>query len=230
MNSRLAANLLIIFSLLLSGCAIHPEGSAYASTTDEDDWMQIKGQLSKNMQEARVAGLKVEGVEPGLIVIGRVGPFRDFSNEAVFDDAYRYYSKIMVSMGESENKLTEAELKSVATGWTTITYAGMPQLFFLMSRAYVPPDIADAVDFSSLAGTIFGGAREDLVAALSTIQFPFFVISALLCEDREGYSECSNEYDWGLYDVYSGKELTPEYEIKGGGAIIDTDTFKIRDL
>ena len=217
----------LIMVVFLLGCAVHPEGLAFSTVPNVEDWERTKNQLIQNKEDAIKMGIRTENVEPGVILVGRVGPFRDFSDEAVFDKGYRYYSKIMTARGEEEKILTQEELKSLASGWTTITFAGVPQLGFLMYRAYLPPEKITEIDFSSMAGTFFGGAREDLVAGIYTEAFPFFVITTLLCEDDENYSDCTNLYDWGLYDRYSGRELSSSFKLKEDGNVIDVESFQV---
>lgn len=218
---------LLVLLLALGGCAWQPEGTYIEIFPDKEDYDEFIEQLKANQLAAGEAGLDTARRAPGVIIVGRVGPYRDFSDERVFEKYYERYTRIMTKTGEAESALSRDELRERAAGWTTITFRGIPQLGFSMARSFVPPDKEDIVDFSSAAGTFFGGAREDLVAAVADVDFTFFVISDLLCEDGPGYSECADSYDWGLYDIYTGRELNTDFEIKEDGVLIDPETKKV---
>lgn len=225
-KSLLITGLLILCSLT-TGCAIHPEGVGFSTAPDRDDWIEIRSRWEQNKEAAITTGTGDPSAEPGVIVIGRVGPFRDFSNPDVFAAGYNFYSQRMTAAGETANMLSQDDLRTLASGWTTITYWVLPPIAGRISRAYVLHGQKGVISFSSLAGTLLYGTREDLVAGISTVTFPFTVLSALLCKDDKDYSSCASDYKRGLYDAHSGRELTADFVIKEGGSVIDTSTFKI---
>lgn len=218
--------LLVLALSLLTACSIQPEGIGFAVPQDEEDWKKMEDQLLANRELARAAGIIVDGIEPGVLVVGRVGPYRDFESERRFANDYKHYRRRMTAIGHGAEIISEAELRSMADGWTTITHAGIPQLGFLMSRAYVTPEVASDIGFSNPLGTFLLGTREDLVAGVMTVGFPFFRVTHLLCADGAGYLECTRQYDSGFYDVYTGKQLNTRMELKERGPVIDTTTFK----
>lgn len=227
MKMFISGLLVAAVGMFLSGCVVMPEGVGFVMPSGADEWSKGKTQLTENRNEALASGVNMGADSPGVIAIGRVGPYRDLSDGRSFEKAYERYSKVMTNSGEIDNIVPPAEFKSRVAGWTTVTTFSSPLLGFQLTRAYVPPGQEDEVDFSSVAGTVLVGARGGLVAAVFTVDFPFFFVRALLCEDGDNYSQCADAYKWGLYDITSGKEVSTSFKIKDNGNIIDTSTFRV---
>lgn len=215
--------------LLLTGCTMYAEGQGFAHKSDEEDWQEIRANLSTSsaLPETELA---TEGADSvlGAIAVGRVGPFRSFADEDNFEKAYRFHVRKLTELGLEDKVLSREELHELAVGWTTVTFQDYFYFFFDMVVAYVPHEMAGDIDYPSKAGTVFFGTREDMVVARLTVAEPYWVVSERLCELEKGFHLCADRHPKGLYDAVTGRQLNRKYALKTRGRTIDTNSLTVR--
>jgi hypothetical protein len=212
------------FLAVLTSCAYYNEGVVFTTFPDKDEATAADGRLEHYHREAIAAGTTTPETSPGTLLIGRTGPFRSFSNERVFLSQYARHEAWMSSRGKQASALSREEYREYA-GWTSVTIERTP-FYFRMQTALVPEAQLQNLGFSSVLGSGLLGTREDLVAARHTSDNEIVVITDVLCPDGPGFGTCARQYEPGIYDLHTGRELTVDYRIKANGIVIDTRTFR----
>jgi len=217
----------VLAAALFSGCTIRPEGVFIKKTMSEEKWQRVDNQLIENKKAAKSNPDTVNlDQSPGSIAIGEVGPYRSFNNPRTFRKAYKEYVKNMTDAGQTEQILSEQELRDMADGWTTIRVLSIPLVGIKSINALVKKGESENIGFSTTIGTILFATREDLVVASSSIEKPYWVIHKSLCRGGKAYYGCYKKYDRGLYDIFTGRELNSKMEIKPKGVLIDLTTYE----
>ncbi len=219
----------LIGLLLFSGCAIRPEGVSVKRSMTVERWQRIEAQFQEN-KEAATNNPETINLDqsPGVIAIGEVGPYRSFANPKTFRKTYDRYFKSMTDAGQTDQILSEQALLEIADGWTTVRVFNIPLVGGKTINALVKKGESENIRFSSSIGTILFSTRKDLVVAFTSVDQSYWMIGKVLCEDGKGFFACSKKYDRGVYDVYTGRELKSNYEIKPSGVLIDLTTYEKR--
>lgn len=218
-----------ILLAMLGGCTVYKEGIMLGSPgqPDVETLLAIDERLEQYRQEAITAAQAAPDDPAGVILIGRLGPLRSYSNEGMLVDEYQAYEERMKKMNKQDRMLSLEELRRYA-GWTTLTIERVPLLYFRMSGAVVTQEQQQNLVFPWAATTVLLGTRGDLVAARHTTDKDITVITDRLCADGPRIPRCANQYEIGIYELHSGRQLTHDFHIKKNGITIDTSTFKKR--
>ncbi|HXE98129.1 MAG TPA: hypothetical protein VN642_17120 [Dongiaceae bacterium] len=167
---------------------------------------------------------EVQGVK--VIIIGNVMALM-LLDEPTLNQHYDSFIKRLAAASEQPPYTREWYL-STSAGETPVKVSGIPGIYKLVIRAEVPKDIVQRICFSSLFGTIMIGSSGDLVVAqISSLGGPW--VTHVLCSEKDNnYSTCEEQYQRGIYQGVDGREINAKYQVKEGGAVIDTATFKKR--
>lgn len=104
---------------------------------------------------------------------------------------------------------------------------GVPLLFAGYAKALVPKSVLDEVNFEPTVATVLFQTSSDLVAAKTNTDGALEIV-ARLCEDKLGTSECAADFENGLYDAATGKELKGKLMFKEErGDRIDPTTYRL---
>lgn len=164
-----------------------------------------------------------------VIVIGRTSAYREISADEAAEEYEKYRKQYRKAWGvENEPAVSLESFTETIAGWTRIKIMGVPLLFAGYVKALVPKSVLDEVDFEPSATTILLQLSSDLVATKMNADGALEIV-ALLCKDELGTSECSDDYENGLYDAASGKELKSKLVFKDEkrGDRIDPATYRL---
>ncbi len=222
--------LILGLSSILTGCAVTADGIGFArKPPDFDKIPQAKEQLQTNASAAAVKAPIVdspdaEAPQPGIVVVGTTGPFRNLSEEEL-KKTYTVYLKAADKWHPGEAaKIDETTFRSTFAGYASIETYSIPGFLNWRSMALVPKTVADQATFASKAGSMLFGTTGDLVSARSNEGIMLF--ERVLCRDDATYHDCARTYERGYFDGITGQELAEGLKPKKGGKRIDPKTYR----
>ena len=157
------------------------------------------------------------------IVIGRVTVFRAFTADNVAK-GYREYSKCA---GDTVPHLSAVDFSQGIAGWTGIQVANWG-FAGRTGRTLVPTRLAGRLNYTNAFLSSFGGRAMDLVASHGN-EDGVLVIEEVLCgmeNGRDSYLECAEQFELGVFDRLTGRQLTYKGFLKKNGILLDTETYR----
>jgi hypothetical protein len=92
-------------------------------------------------------------------------------------------------------------------------------------RMLVPTDLAGETRFASAAGSFLIGTTGDLVAAKLDVDGLLW-LDRILCKDDSAYHACAGDYERGIFDENTGRELDRDRTLKPNGRAVSIDTYR----
>jgi hypothetical protein len=225
---------ILAVSIILSACSTTRDGIniGVGGAPSTSDVVRIRDQLEQNAQtstgQVLIKSALLADMQPGVILVGTVGPLRKVNEEA-----RRKYYPSYVKQAEQWHPnhppyVTESDFVAQAGGWTSVETFAIPGIMNIRFPAVVRVSDMDNIGFASTFGSFVAGTTGDLIAAKSNQDGMYFVDKVLCKDAASDYSDCAHQYQRGRFDLNSGIELDRNLKPKSDGAQIDILTFKVK--
>ena len=205
---------------LLAGCAVSKDGLSLGPQTPSPSQIaQSREQLERN------AGVSAAPeVFPGVLVIGTTGPFRSIEDKER-PGFYSAYLKVAEQWHPGVAPgMDAAAFQQKLGGWASVQTFSIPGIMNRRTRVLVPATFEHDAQFASAAGSVMFGTTGDLVAARSD-RDGLLWLERVLCRDDAGYRACATNYQPGIFDENTGRELARDRKPKPVGALIDVSSY-----
>lgn len=203
--------MVVLLSLLMTGCAIKKEGIMFSS--------------SGKYQSIEFEKCSSKGCPDKAVLIGNVSAHRKL--DVGFDKEYVNYSAAAKKFSpNSALSLNEENFKASVTGWTMLQIFNVPLLTATYAGVLIDNKDPFEINFPSSASVMLAQVTGDLVTAKSNSDGVFF-IDKLLCDKKNDYSACKTNYARGIFNAQSGSELDRDFIEKERGKKIDPQTYKL---
>ena len=211
----------IISLLILLGGCVSQEGVTIVPSAKGAEHIIIQRE-----QAIETGDRDPADVPTNIILVGTVSAFRAFDDA---DEANKFYEDYVDFAEElhpgGAPEYTAEEFREAIAGWTKVKFFTVPLVVGLYDYALVPVAIREDIRFPSGFGTFMVQEAGDMLAA-RTNDDGYFVVRELLCKDGEGYAECAENYEKGIFDGVTGEELhSTKLVPKPDGDRIDPDTY-----
>jgi hypothetical protein len=213
----------------IQGCAFKAEGVSFGSFEyGVDPILDLKEKQGKAAIEgnSREEFFYQPGDEIRPIFVGTSSHFRKFEeNEA--EEFYPQYSEFAQRINpDKAPSISLGDFVEMFSGWTMLKYFSVPLVGGLYEDALVPKALAGLIKFPSATTTALVQATGDLIAGQVNAD-GFLVIERLLCKEKEDFKACKQEYEKGIFDAATGRELKQSLELKESGRQIDVNSLKV---
>lgn len=202
---------LILFCMLLTGCANKMESTKFSS-------------LSLRFTSINSEKCQSQQCPEEVVVIGTVGAYRKMGNNS--EREYLAYTRAAQKyLGDRPISLSSDDFIDSVVAWTKVHTYTIPLLLTVHTNTLIGIGESPTVNYVRVDQEAFH-ATGDLVSARSNSDGLFF-LEKRLCDKENEYAECKKNYVRGVYDIKSGKELGLGYREKKNGKRINTQTYEI---
>ena len=217
----------------ISACATGRDWPDFRWPSDDPEHVAaFVKQMEENARSEKcvvVSGGAQGPLSVGIVAIGNTGVLRRLDG-ADLSRFYAQYEKSFVAVYPGDvPHVSKAEFEQTFSGWTTLTtwynfFLGTDRI---PSRVLVPANALNDVGFpSSNFISSFFALTGDLVAARSN-KDGVLVLDRVLCRDGPDYNTCASQYQRGVFDGNTGRELAAGGKPAQNGHKIDLSTHRV---